>query len=123
MHKTIAIILFTCTFLVSCSFQTEGWILLHPSATPPPLAHSGFAYNTRSNEAVIFGGITKDKWSDETWIWDGNWHKVDSSNKPPAREKVAMAYDESRNKVVLFGGMMNTDIFDDTWEWNSKNWN
>lgn len=122
MRKHIVAALFICILLVSCSFQTKGWVLLHPSGNPPPLAHSGFAYNTHSNEAVVFGGITKDKWSDETWIWDGNWHKADSPTKPPAREKVAMAYDESRDIMVLFGGMMNTEIFDDTWEWDGKTW-
>jgi len=122
MRKNIAAFLFICIFFASCSHQPVGWVLLHPTGNPPPLAHSGFAYNTQSNEAVVFGGITKDKWSNETWIWDGNWHKADSATKPPAREKVGMAYDESRNVMVIFGGMMNKDIFDDTWEWDGKNW-
>jgi len=114
-------ILFVIT-LVSCSPQPK-WVLLHPSNNPPALAHSGFAYSTTSNEGVVFGGIYQDKWSDQTWIWNGNdWRKADATNKPPAREKVAMAYDEVRDKIVIFGGSMDKTIFDDTWEWDGKDW-
>jgi hypothetical protein len=87
------------------------------------LYHSGFAYDTNSNQAIIFGGVATDIWSDETWIWDGsNWLKANSPTNPSAREKVAMAYDEERDRVVLFGGAMDTTIFDDTWEWDGSNW-
>ena len=116
------IVIFFAVVLSSCSSQPK-WILLHPSTSPSPLAQSGFAYNTNSNEGIVFGGIYKDKWSDETWIWNGNdWRKADVDNKPPAREKVAMAYDEVRDKMVIFGGSMDKTVFDDTWEWDGKDW-
>jgi hypothetical protein len=123
MRKTIIIIIiFFALILVSCSFQPK-WVLLHPSNNPPALAQSGFAYDTKSDEGIVFGGIYKDKWSDDTWIWNGSdWRKAGSTNKPPAREKVAMAYDETRDKVVIFGGSMDKTIFDDTWEWDGKDW-
>jgi hypothetical protein len=82
-----------------------------------------FAYDINSREGVVFGGIFKDKWSDETWLWNGSdWQKVDSAVKPPAREKVAMAYDEARDKTVIFGGSMDKTVFDDTWEWDGRSW-
>jgi hypothetical protein len=123
MQKAIiGVFVFFAVILVSCSSQPK-WVLLRPSNNPPALAHSGFAYNTTSNEGIVFGGIYKDKWSDETWIWDGsNWRKGDATNKPPAREKVAMAYDEARDKIIIFGGSMDKTIFDDTWEWDGKDW-
>ncbi|HEU0292931.1 MAG TPA: kelch repeat-containing protein [Anaerolineales bacterium] len=119
---TATIIVFFAIVLASCSSQPK-WVLLHPSINPPPLAHSGFVYDTNSNEGVVFGGIFKDMWSDETWIWNGNdWHKADVAHKPPAREKVAMAYDEVRDKIIIFGGSMDKTVFDDTWEWDGKTW-
>jgi hypothetical protein len=123
MKKFTAINIVLFAFiLASCSSQPK-WVLLHPSNNPPPLAQSGFAYDGNSNEGIVFGGIYKDKWSDETWIWNGDdWRKADVANKPPAREKVAMAYDEARDKMVIFGGNMNKTIFDDTWEWDGKDW-
>lgn len=108
--------------LASCSPQSK-WVLLHPSNNPPALAQSGFAYDINSSEGVVFGGIFKDKWSDETWLWNGSdWRKVDLADKPPAREKVAMAYDEARDRVVIFGGRMDKTLFDDTWEWDGRIW-
>lgn len=123
--RKITVIIIVALFAVvlsSCSSQPK-WVLLHPATSPSPLAQSGFAYDANSNEGIVFGGIYKDKWSDETWIWNGNdWHKADVANKPPAREKVAMAYDEARDKTVIFGGNMDKNVFDDTWEWDGKDW-
>jgi len=119
---TAVLIIFFTIVLASCSSQPK-WVLLHLSTNPPPLGHSGFAYDINSNEGVVFGGIFKDKWSDETWVWNGNdWRKADVVNKPPAREKVAMAYDETRDMMVIFGGRMDKTIFDDTWEWDGRDW-
>jgi N-acetylneuraminic acid mutarotase len=124
MRKTSTALICSLLF-VSCIPQPKpiGWILLQTSSNLPPLSHSGFAYDTKSSEAVVFGGIFKDKWSDETWIWNGNnWRKANTSTSPSAREKTAMAYDEARDRTVLFGGVMDETVFDDTWEWNSRNW-
>jgi hypothetical protein len=125
MRKIIVVTVLFSVLLVSCTPQPKppGWTLLQTSNNPPSLYHSGFAYDTNSNEAIIFGGATKDKWSDETWVWDGsNWLRANSPTSPSAREKTAMAYDEARDKIVLFGGAMDKTIFDDTWEWNGSSW-
>jgi hypothetical protein len=81
------------------------------------------AYDAATHTAVLFGGITKDKWLDETWVWNGSdWTRMAPSNKPPAREKHALVYDESRRRVVLFGGAMDKTLFNDTWEWDGNEW-
>ena len=124
MRKVISVttIVLFALILASCTSQPK-WVLLHPSNNPPPLAASGFAYDTNSDEGIVFGGIYKDKWTDDTWIWNGTgWRKADVTIKPPAREKVAMAYDEARDRMVIFGGSMDKTVFDDTWEWDGNNW-
>jgi hypothetical protein len=122
MRKAMISLVLGTLILVSCSPQST-WTLLHPSNNPPPLTLSGFAYDINSGEAVVFGGIIKDQWSDETWTWNGNdWRKADPPVKPSAREKVAMAYDEAHDRIVLFGGAANKEVFDDTWEWDGKDW-
>ena len=119
---TISLISFITIIISSCSSQ-PNWVLLHPTTSPPPLGQSGFAYNTNTNEGIVFGGIYKDKWSDDTWIWDGNnWSISNVTNKPPARTNLAMAYDEARDKMVIFGGSMDKTVFDDTWEWDGNAW-
>ena len=122
MQKNIIIIFLSSLLLAACS-QPKGWVLLHPASNPPPLALGSSAYNTKSGEAVVFGGITNGNWSAETWIWNGNsWQKADLPAAPSAREKSAMAYDEARDRVVLFGGAADKNVFDDTWEWDGKSW-
>lgn len=108
-------------FLVSC--RSQGWTQLSPEKSPPPSAQGAIVYVDSSGTAVLFGGITMDRWLNETWIWDGEtWHQVSTADSPPAREKQAMEYDASRDKVVLFGGSMHTTLFDDTWEWDGRDW-
>lgn len=125
MRKIVALIIVFSALLVGCAPPPKpiGWALLRPSTSPPNLSHSGFAYDSASSEAVVFGGLTKNTWSGETWVWNGeNWLKASPPVSPSAREKLAMAYDEARDKIVLFGGMMDKTVFDDTWEWNGNNW-
>lgn len=122
MRKILAAVILCTSLLAACSPQAR-WVELQPTTKPPPLALSGFAYDASSNEAVVFGGIYADEWSDDTWIWNGeDWRKVDTPDRPPAREKTAMAYDEKRDRVVLFGGRDPNNVFGDTWEWDGKTW-
>jgi hypothetical protein len=108
--------------LAGCVSHT-GWAQLFPTSSPPALGQAGAVYDLQSGQGVVFGGITKTTWSDETWIWDGNtWHSAAPAARPPAREKLALAYDEDRDRVVLFGGRSDAGAMDDTWEWDGKNW-
>lgn len=125
MRKLFAIIISFSFLLASCKTRPApiGWTLIKTQTSPPVFSHGAVAYDSASKQAVLFGGITTDKWLDETWIWNGkDWAKASPANHPSAREKVAMAYDEARNRVVLFGGVMDKMLFDDTWEWDGKDW-
>jgi hypothetical protein len=111
------------SFLMAACTSHTGWTQLFPSSSPPALGLAGVAYAQKSGQAVVFGGITKTTWSDETWIWTGDiWRKAAPATHPPAREKLAMAYDEARDRVVLFGGRDATSVFADTWEWDGATW-
>src|SRR5258707_1436917 len=115
-------------FLVSCSPQAStqiplGWIQISPEKSPPPSGQGAVAFVDSSNTAILFGGITLDKWLNETWIWNGKtWYQESSVHTPPARAKLAMEYDKVRDRVVLFGGEMDKTLFNDTWEWDGKDW-
>lgn len=125
MKKFFTSAILLCLLLIACSNQPRviGWVKLKPSEQPPPLYHSGFAYDIDAHKAVVFGGATNDRWSDETWLWDGEtWQQADLSLNPDAREKTAMAYDEARQRTVLFGGVMDNMVFNDTWEWDGNQW-
>jgi hypothetical protein len=118
--KPLIIIVYSI-LLASCSSQ--GWRQLSPATSPPSSGQGAVAFMDSSNTAILFGGITVDKWLNETWIWNGKtWHQVFPANSPPAREKLTMVYDKSRDKAVLFGGLMDKTLFNDTWEWDGQNW-
>ena len=109
--------------LVSCHSQGQGWTQVFPESNPPASGQGAVAFIESSNTAILFGGITLEKWLNETWIWNGKtWNQVFPVNAPPARTKPAMAYDESRDRVVLFGGAMDNTSFNDTWEWDGQDW-
>lgn len=121
-RKIISLVIFVFSLLLmSCG--PRGWAQVSPEASPPPSGLGAIAFIDSSNTAILFGGITLDKWLNETWIWNGEtWYQALPVNSPPAREKLAMEYDKSRNKVVLFGGMMDKTLFNDTWEWDGEDW-
>lgn len=124
MRKAILVVIAIIFTVISaaCSLRPT-WTLLEPEDRPPAMVHGSFAYDPNETEAVVFGGIYHDRWSDDTWIWeDGNWQKAKTAVAPPARDRAALAYDETRERMVLFGGTQDKDVFDDTWEWNGKTW-
>jgi hypothetical protein len=109
--------------LVACQPAPIGWSLIPTETRPPQMIEAAVAYDAATNTAVLFGGITKDKWLDETWLWNGrNWIQMSPRTQPPAREKHVLVYDEARHRVVLFGGAMDKTLFDDTWEWDGNEW-
>lgn len=116
-------------FLVILAFalsacQSVGWQLLQVESSPPSLADGRAVYDTATDSALLFGGVTSDnKLSDQTWEWNGEtWSQIFPDRHPKARSKQAMAYDPVRKKIVLFGGWDGKSVFNDTWEWNGKNW-
>ncbi len=120
--KSLIVIAFSL-ILVSCHSQGQGWTQIFPESNPPASGQGAVAFIESSNTAILFGGISPEKWLNETWTWNGKtWNQVFPVNSPPARTKPAMAYDESRNRVVLFGGAMDKTPFNDTWEWDGQDW-
>ena len=118
---TIFLLIVLGSLLASC--RQQGWTQNTPATSPSPSAQGAVAFMDSSNTAVLFGGITTEKWLNETWIWNGQtWHQVFPTNSPPAREKLTMAYDASRGKVILFGGVMDKTLFNDTWVWDGQDW-
>jgi Kelch motif protein/galactose oxidase-like protein len=118
--KLLAAIIFALS-LVSCGSQ--GWAQMYPEKSPPASGQGAVAFMDTSNTAVLFGGITTDRWLNETWIWDQKtWYRVSPVHSPPARAKLAMEYDQARDKVILFGGVMDKTLYNDTWQWDGKDW-
>src|SRR5215213_106095 len=116
----LVIIVFSL-FLASC--RSQGWTQMSPKKSPPASGQGAVAFIDSSNTAIYFGGITNDRWLNETWIWnEQTWYQVSTIHSPPARAKLAVEYDKARDKVVLFGGVMNNTLYSDTWKWDGEDW-
>lgn len=76
------------------------------------------AYDHVSKYVVMFGGFDENSYFNETWVFDGTWSKVNTSNAPPARAAANMAFDKVTRRLVLFGGFDGQHYLNDTWLWD-----
>lgn len=93
-------------------------------------AEPGFAYDSRRDRLVAFGGSGARGQSPpaDTWEHDGaRWTRADVSSPPP-RQAHVMVFDERRGRVVVFGGMGDgapgeqPPRLGDTWEYDGARW-
>lgn len=81
------------------------------------------AYDAARQVVVMFGGMGRNGWLNDTWIWDGaNWREQSLARAPSRRAGAAMAFDPATRQTVLFGGSSGNDKLGDTWTWDGKNW-
>jgi hypothetical protein len=99
----------------------SNWAKTATNQTPgvsSPSARYGasMAYNASTSQFVLFGGITKEGFSNETWTFStgtNTWTKGTSG--PLGRAYASMAYLTANTTVVLFGGLGSDRTFNDTW--------
>jgi hypothetical protein len=74
------------------------------------------AFDSATDELVLFGGFDGSVNLNDTWTWDGsNWTEQASVTSPPVRSLAQMAYDPANEAIVLFSGNGPTVELDDTW--------
>ena len=84
----------------------------------------GYAFDSKRNLFILFGGISKGEMMNDLWAWDGKEWKLLSTGGPSKRTMGYFAYDKERDKIVLFGGRLSwPNDTDDTWEWDGIHWN
>lgn len=103
------------------SAQNGGWVQVDV-AGPSPRFSPMFAFDSARGVAVLFGGLTGNGASGETWEWDGvSWVRRDIPGPEP-RYNGAMAFDPVRNVMVLHGGASNMGVYEQTWEYDGVAW-
>ncbi len=106
---------------------TDGWRSLpRPDGYAP--AEPGFVYDSRRNRLVAFGGSSgPGRVLDETWEFDGAWHRVPVSG-PSGRMAHAMVFDEARGVTFVYGGAAGGGsggtpaVLGDTWVYDGRTW-
>ncbi len=61
---------FWASVLDSWVWNGSNWTEMSPQASPPPLANSSVAYDTSSDQTLLFGGMGSSGLSAETWLWE-----------------------------------------------------
>jgi PKD repeat protein len=109
-------------------FTAGAWtnITLTSGVPPPAGAYTSLVYDTSTESALLFGGVTCHEcvgfvYLNETWSFSGGtWHNATSASYPPARYAPSVAFDASDAVVVLFGGDVQEGAagnLNDTWVW------
>jgi|ERR1700722_723850 len=99
-----------------------------PGITCPSARYGAMmAYDAASSLWVLFGGITANGYSNETWTFNGTiWTNITSGTPgisfPLGRAFGQMAYHTASTSIVMFGGLGPTTAFGDTWTFSSGAW-
>ncbi len=103
----------------------SAWQTLAPTHTPPPTMVPAVAYDKKTAQLILFGGMSMLAPSEagQTWSWTGtDWKQLSPATSPPDRMLAAMAYDDATGQMVLYGGTYGAFGLSDTWTWNGKTW-
>lgn len=95
-----------------------------PGTTCPSARYGAMmAYDANHSKWVLFGGVTANGYSNETWTFNGTtWTNVTPTTSPASRALGVMAYHTASTSVVLFGGLGADRDYGDTWVWNGTTW-
>jgi N-acetylneuraminic acid mutarotase len=106
--------------------ETNKWQRLNIVNSPSPrYGHS--IINISDNEFLLFGGLTQQGFSNETYIFlfsSNTFYLVQISTSPQARYYHSMCFVPEENKVYLFGGYNQSGVLNDFWSFdiNTKTW-
>ncbi|MHA2250477.1 MAG: Kelch repeat-containing protein, partial [Candidatus Kariarchaeaceae archaeon] len=111
-------------------YNTNTWMNMSPSISPPPLGNHELVYDAESEKIVLFGGrkCQSCQFLSETWVYDYNdnvWTNMNPQIYPTARLVASMVYIPNLDRIVLFGGLRTfSSYLQDTWsyDYNSNKW-
>lgn len=98
---------------------TLTWTQLSPAESPSARTGPAMAYDPVSKKIVLFGGLAKTGYLNDTWTFDGTtWTQESTPIAPPVRVASSMAFDRVHGQLVLFGGYDGQHYLGDTWLWD-----
>lgn len=101
---------------------TDWTALINP---PSSRSYASMAFDSSTNQLILFGGSDFFTTYNDTFNWDGNaWIKLFPAISPPQRAFASMAFDSATNQLILFGGFDSLgNSLNDTWNWDGTDWN
>ena len=111
------------------AWDGSNWSHLQPASSPPPLTGAAMAYDPRTRQMILVGGIGANGIISSTWAWDGsNWSELHAATSPPPLYDASLGYSAASGagQLVLFGGVGEVNkeetYFSSTWAWDGSNW-
>jgi len=106
--------------------KTVNWLNMNPASPPISRESFGFAFDSKNNRAILFGGWNGTVYLNDTWAYDygtNMWTQLRNDGEiqpnPPRRAGCGMVYDSTDEVIVLYGGFNpSIGILNDTWEFN-----
>ncbi|HEY9122390.1 MAG TPA: kelch repeat-containing protein [Brevefilum sp.] len=121
----LPIIILSISSLMMTAFSPSKQGPQQPADWPSPRDYVAFAYDSGSNQIILFGGMVSLnplQVNNETWAYDvveETWTLMKPSTKPPRLAAATMAYDSESDRVILYGGCGGgRGIFNDTWAYD-----
>lgn len=117
------------TFYSRSTYQWIGtdWILatVSPFLTNSPYPRAGgiSVVDPARKNVLLFGGISDNWVTQNTWTWEGHWRQQSPSIQPDTLYYTSGAFYPERHQAVVFGGGSEGADEDGTWAWNGANWN
>jgi len=107
--------------------KSSTWHNMTSGIAPPPREDFGFAFDSKYNRAILFGGVIAPTltYYNDTWAYyynNNTWIEIfddGAPGSPEPRMGCGMAYDSTDQVVVLYGGYsIFTGFLFDTWEFD-----
>lgn len=84
----------------------EGaWTKVEPATSPPGMNYKAFAYDPRTEQLVLSGGVVEE--ADDTWTYDPrdpDWQRHEKQPETRWVDYVRMVYDPNLDTLIRFGG-------------------
>lgn len=90
--------------------------------SPYPRAGGVSVLDTLHNSVLVFGGLSDNWITQNTWTWNDRWIRENPSRQPDTLYFTSGAFDPKLRKVIVFGGGSGGVDEDGTWAWNGSNW-
>lgn len=84
-------------------FQNNTWTTMSPNGGPGPRRLPAVAYDESRSAVVLFGGTAGNGIpAGDTWLWNGTWTQVATTNTPSGRRQGEMVAEPTG--ILLVGG-------------------
>ena len=91
--------------------------------SPPGRQDAALAYDPGCLCVVLFGGLGRGAWLNDTWSWTaGVWTAASPGPAPAPRAAAGLTFDATDGSLLLVGGTDGGGPLNDTWSLSAGNW-